>query len=180
MIIRAHVIACLLFTSFSSVQAQLPSMDRGDSSDCVNVSDCSANGILLGQLANGLESAFGPLQSFSHATGEDSLGEFPYRDEFYTAIRVGVVRGKVDRIRLNSPGVHLACGVAVGQSFVEVVRRLRILSLPSLDRHGRLFLQLCPWSVVNDGKESTFRGLLILEFDKAKILVTIDLSIPRW
>jgi hypothetical protein len=168
---------CLLLATIVSTSwadSQILHFHPRDSTDCVNEVEWGINGVAIGEPSTRADSLLGVADSTKQLRETDDGGEYTNFIRFYSGFTVQIVRGRVDRIVVNSSRVHLASGVAVGVSFDRVEKLMGRTPLKGLD-DKTLSFPTCPHRIDSHGAEYGLNGWLILTFDDANVLKIIEL-----
>jgi hypothetical protein len=92
--------------------------------DCLPISIFGLKDIRLWEPEQSITEKLGKPLSLGKGSGEDDGGPYDILTYHYTRLSIDVVRGVVDRIYTDAPGMSTPFGVAVGDSFEQIVRQL--------------------------------------------------------
>jgi hypothetical protein len=112
--------------------------------DCLPISVFGLKDIRLWEPEQSITEKLGKPLSLGKGSGEDDGGPYDILTYHYTRLSIDVVRGVVDRIYTDAPGMSTPFGVAVGDSFEQIVKKLGRRPREWRDEDTEVTLVTCP------------------------------------
>jgi hypothetical protein len=175
-----RIIALLLICHFVHVCASSQTaLHKQRDGYCFRGTDWSIHGIGIADSAGRIDSLLGKPLRVKKVKEEDDGGDYVNEKRHYTYFDIDIVREIIDRIYTESSKVVMPSGIRVGLTLHSVLNKLNIGLENKPNKRGVLEFPSCSLGTDNEGLEISDDAWLLLSFDKANILKSIELLVNR-